>query len=59
MRWHYDVTEGKRRQALGMGAQETGYRGLARLMAARREGERRRRAGRPAQVPRRVLPVLP
>ena len=36
-RWHYDVTESKRGQAITLGARPIGWRDLAALVANRRE----------------------
>ena len=35
-RWHYDVTDSKRRQAISRGAEPIGWRDIAALIAARR-----------------------
>ena len=36
-RWHYDVTESKRRQAITLGARPIGWREMSELVTARRE----------------------
>ncbi len=37
--WHYDVTDGKRSEAIGLGATPVDYRDLAAMFQARRRGE--------------------
>lgn len=36
--WHYDVTETKRKRALGMGARSITYRQMGELVTARKQG---------------------
>jgi hypothetical protein len=51
---HYDVTEGKRQQALKLGTQQITWREAGLMFAGRREQARRpaeQRAGRPAEPP--------
>ena len=54
--WHYDVTAGKRLQALRMGAREIGLREMGEILTRRRDEHKAREAG---QAPAPAAPRSP